>query len=124
MTFTAKRSFTFPLPFDSGLITHPSIEAAEGDDMVINFVACDAYGDALSLTGATITYGVAQHGYNALLLSGTVTISGENVSVALDADDFISAGGAGEYDGQLRATKDGSSVVMASGRITILPRIE
>ncbi len=121
-TFTAKRSFVFPLPFDKGSITHPDVEIVKGDDAEMVFKGRDVYGDELDFTGATLEYNIASRDNPGIeLISKSCTIDEATITVPLLAADFDSDG---IYDGQLRATKSGFTVVIAAGRITVLPVIE
>lgn len=119
--FSAQKKYLVNIKPRNGFTVHPTVEATKGDDLLLVFRFFDAYGNAQDLTGTTFAYSVAVEGYSSELFEVSATVSGTKALVEIDADAFESVG---SYTGQLRATKDGKTSIVASGKLKLSSPIE
>ena len=108
---------------------HVPLRIKMNEDVELIFTVTDEQGDAVSLVGATATFRVARHQNTPMILeknnSSGVTIVGHEVKVLFNASEIEVAGTAlkGDFVDQLVITKDGKSICVSEGRITIEPLI-
>lgn len=126
MTFAAIRRFYFNVFLEAQRPARRTIDIYEGESAQVNFTILDRGGNRQDLTGATAEYRIARRVYGLGGVAEYAAGSGVSIADGVVSVDFTVTDAlvAGEYEDQLRITKDGKTLIASTGRVNIRSDIE